>query len=239
MKYLKEINFKTKDEVLFFDIETAPIVEKLPDDEKSPLYINWDKRNRNRDITESLSNLFDKKAGLNFTFGKIVCISLGYIVDGQKIKLKSYIHQNESDLISEFFKDAKLFFQKGNKKFLCGFHILDFDIPFLNFRSMVHQIEVPSEFDIAGMKAWNLKHIIELKDLVSSLSFTNPSLDNICFALDIKSPKGGEVKGENVAEYYYKGKLEEIKKYCESDVVATANVFCKCIREPQVELFTA
>ena len=61
------------------------------------------------------------------------------------------------------------------------------------------------------------------------------SLDLICVSLGVESPKSGELKGENMHKYYYDWSEEKekslgikrddnVKEYCEKDVVATINL---------------
>ena len=48
----------------------------------------------------------------------------------------------------------------------------------------------------------------------------------ICDLLEIPSPKENMYGGE-VSEAYYAGRLEEIKDYCEDDVIGTMNVLLR------------
>jgi hypothetical protein len=61
------------------------------------------------------------------------------------------------------------------------------------------------------------------------------SLDLVCASLNVDSPKNGELNGEKMHKYYYdwpEGKEEalgvkrddNIKEYCEKDVIATINL---------------
>ena len=50
------------------------------------------------------------------------------------------------------------------------------------------------------------------------------SLDKLCLALGIKSPKG-EIDGSMVGQYVADGRIDEVSEYCKRDVVATREVY--------------
>ena len=49
------------------------------------------------------------------------------------------------------------------------------------------------------------------------------SLDKLCLALSIQSPKG-EIDGSKVAEYVAAGALDQVAEYCGKDVEAVRSV---------------
>lgn len=65
--------------------------------------------------------------------------------------------------------------------------------------------------------------LIDVMLLRKHTSFT-ASLDVLSTAFFGESPKA-LLSGENVSDYFHTGKLEEIKKYCESDVAFTARCY--------------
>lgn len=52
------------------------------------------------------------------------------------------------------------------------------------------------------------------------------NLDEVTYELGIKSPKD-KMSGKEVHKYYWDGKIEEIKKYCEKDVISVLNCYEK------------
>ena len=52
------------------------------------------------------------------------------------------------------------------------------------------------------------------------------SFDELAYELDIKSPKDN-MNGSMVHKYYYEGKIEMIKEYCEKDVLASIEASLK------------
>lgn len=225
MKYLKEIGYKNIEDVIFFDIETASCVEDL--EYKSDLYNSYKYKIRKEaeDFTiNDVKEHFKKNAPLYAPFARIVCISVGYLSNGQ-VRKKSYVG-DEKDLLQQFFSDMTLLITKTGKKFLSGFNILAYDIPVISFRSMVHDIKTHEWFDVAGQKPWNLKHIIDLSDLTRGTAFASLSLLNVTVAFGFPSPKE-DIDGSEVSSAFYRGEIDRIASYCERDVEATVNIFRK------------
>ena len=110
---------------------------------------------------------------------------------------------------------------------LCGQSIKMFDIPFLGKRFVINGMKPPKIFPTHDTKPWELR-VVDTKDI---WSFGNKwwlgSLDLICTALDIDSPKNGDVKGDNVSSNYWDGNHDEIKDYCERDVKALVDIIQK------------
>jgi 3'-5' exonuclease len=91
-------HIRTED-VLFLDIETVP--QYAGYDDAPEIYKTlWDKKARNlREKTEEMSpeEIF-RRAGIYAEFGKIICISVGYIriIDNEKtLRLKSFYGHDE------------------------------------------------------------------------------------------------------------------------------------------------
>ena len=96
---LKNINYS---KILFFDIETVPLEYNFKDlDVRGQLL--WDRKTRFIQERENLNaeEAYDK-AGIYAEFGKVVCISMGFILqkDGEtQIRLKSIANKDESILL--------------------------------------------------------------------------------------------------------------------------------------------
>lgn len=237
MRYLKnELKFENIEEVLFFDLESVSIEPKLT--QESLYYDSWAYKNRHEKLEseQDLENLYFEKSPLYYCFARVATISMGY-VSGNKLKVKEYKNSDEKELLLEFFKDVEVMFARG-KRFLSGYHVLGFDMPFIAFRAIVNQVSIIPQFDLSGLKSWNIKHVIELKDIFNSTSFQTPSLLNICVALGLPSPKI-ELSGDGVNKMYWsedEERINKIAKYCTQDVLAVANCFCKYLMIPLVEL---
>ena len=52
------------------------------------------------------------------------------------------------------------------------------------------------------------------------------SFDEMCYELGVKSPKD-IINGSDVHKYYWSGKIEDIKTYCEKDVSSSIDASLK------------
>jgi len=226
MKILKSKNIN---EILWWDIETVRIVDKL--EEGTPLWDSFEYKMRNNAEYEkfggeekTLQELFESKAALFAEFSKICCISIGYLSEG-KLKMKSYYGADEHKLLSDFTKDIQAFEKKFSNTQWCGHSIQGFDIPFVVKRLIVNQIEIPNCLDQSLNKPWEV-NIIDIEAIWRGGSFGRASLINMAVALGLPSPKQA-MNGSEVSNYFYEGKLEEIKTYCELDTQTVFEIYKK------------
>ena len=99
--------------VLFLDIETAPIVYKYEDlDPKlKPL---WDSKFRFQ--TTETPEMHYKKAGIFAEFSKIICISVGFFNE-ETFRIKSFSGNDEKKIL-EFHNKYKLWNKKSILKLI-------------------------------------------------------------------------------------------------------------------------
>ena len=74
-------------------------------------------------------------------------------------------------------------------------------------------------------KPWESPHL-DISDIFAFGGWgqTHTSLDLMACVLGIESPKDN-MDGSMVHEYFYDGKIEDIKKYCEMDVTVLMKCF--------------
>ncbi len=204
--------------ILFLDIET---VSQYSDYEELPenIRIFWDYKASliAHDDTYTPATLYDR-AGIYAEFGKIVCISVGYIRD-KHLRIKSFFGHDEKAILEEF---ADLLNKSYNKKesLLCAHNGKEFDFPYIARRMLLNGIKLPMTLNIAGCKPWDIKHLdtMELWKFGDYKSFTSLALLTTIF--EIPSPKD-DIQGNQVgAVYWQEGNLERIVNYCQKDVVA-------------------
>lgn len=226
--------------ILFLDIETVPAVQdytELPE-RLMPL---WDKKSRryqNQEPDKGVEELFFQKAGIHAEFGKVVCISCGYLqFEGEKptgIKLKSFYGEDERQILEDF---AKVLNDFSSKKFnLCAHNGKEFDFPYLGRRYVIHGLPLPNVLQTQGKKPWETTFIdtMELWKFGDYKAYT--SLDLLAAVLGVPSPKD-DIDGSQVANvFYYEKDHERIKVYCEKDVLTTAQVLLRMCRMPLVEM---
>lgn len=215
--------------ILFLDIETVPQVYQFDDlDEKTKTLFEAKTRFM---IKEDLGSdqVYDERAGIYAEFGKIVCISVGFINEtttGRQIRMKSFYHEDEETLLIQF---KKLLDEYADSRagILCGHNSKEFDIPYICRRMLINGIELPDKLDIAGKKPWEIEHLdtMELWKFGDFKAYTSLAL--LCHVFNIPTPKD-DISGADVARVYYEeNDLERIKVYCEKDVVALIQLFLK------------
>lgn len=208
--------------ILFLDIETVPMVagyELLPENFKKL----WDKKSERikRDETDTPDKLF-QRAGIYAEFGKIICISGGYLKNGN-FRIKSFFGENEYELLKEFAELLDNYYTSNNN-LLCAHNGKEFDYPYIARRMIINGIKLPKILNIAGKKPWEVAHLdtMELWKFGDYKNYT--SLDLLAAAFGIPTPKE-DIDGSMVAEVYYKDNdLERIVKYCQRDTLTVAQI---------------
>ena len=223
------------EKILFFDIETVPAVgnyNALPERLQQMWQTKVEKtRKRMPDRYEdenSIGDIYMKDAAIFAEFGKVVCISAGYIYHNEgkeHLKLKSFYNDDESILLNEF----STLLASWNKldRTLCGHNIKEFDIPYIARRMVINGIPLPDMLNIAGKKPWEVQFLdtLELWKFGDYKNFT--SLNLLTAVFNIPTPKD-DIDGSMVGSVYYEtGDLKRIATYCEKDVIATTQVFLK------------
>lgn len=214
--------------IIFLDVETVPLVydySKL-DQETASL---WDKKSKYIQRYQEVSaEEAYQKAGIYAEFGKIVCISAGYIYQESKnvkLRVKSFYGDNEKDILTDF--NSLLNKTLKDNYILCAHNGKEFDFPFLGRRNLINGLSLPKQLSLAGKKPWEVPHLdtMELWRFGDYKHFT--SLELLAHVFEIPSPKN-ELDGSKVAYTYYEEKnLDKIKKYCQGDVVTIAQLIRK------------
>lgn len=225
------------EKLLFFDVETVSQykdLDELPKDQLklwNSYYDNFKERVTDKSklpIPESnltKKEVYRQTAALFPEFGKVVCVSLGFVMKGGKTKFESFYGKDEVEILKKvrdiFNKVDTMDFQ------LCGQNIKNFDIPFLAKRYLINGLKTPTIFPNHGTKPWEMK-VLDTKEIWSfGGKYGLSSLDLICMSLNIDSPKNGDVKGDNVGTNFWIDNHEEIKDYCEKDVKVLIDIITK------------
>lgn len=224
--------------MLFIDIETcsaSPNLEGFVDIIGPNGTEHWSRKAKyvRKDSAEysekSDAELYPLNAALYPEFGKVIVISIGQITypdGGDPVsKVKSFYGDSEAEVLKSFMDTmVKIFHAKPNIKII-GHNIKGFDIPYLLKRSIINGVSVPSQFQLQKLKPWE-NCLLDTYDIWKFGGWNGASLSLICDLLNIPSPKEA-MKAGDVSESYWNDGLEEIKEYCEGDVVATMNVMLK------------
>ena len=215
-------DYSSLNNVYFIDVETVSQSENYTDlDDKTKKF--WDAKSESISKEKTAEEIYDR-AAIYSEFGKIVCISIGYIQQNNDIPArfvaKSYYGDDEKKLLTDFAK----MLHNQNIHTLCGHNIKEFDIPYICRRMLINGIKIPPLINVQGRKPWEIPFIdtLELWKFGDYKHFT--SLDLLTHIFGIKSPKG-DINGSEVHDVYYKEHdLQRIWKYCEQDILASAQV---------------
>jgi predicted PolB exonuclease-like 3'-5' exonuclease len=213
-------------DTLVFDIETVPA---------------HDKRELPSTVAESLVKFSEYKdmetaavMGMSPLFGKVVSLAFGegeselsdqlvsaLVVAPEGTDVSSYPEwmrpMTEPDLLRAFWVLA------GAASNVVTYNGRGFDVPFLINRSLIHGI--PARVDLLSNR-YSLRPHLDLLQVLRHGSYGSgpTTLDVVCWALGIESPKG-EMDGSMVAPAYARGEIEEIARYNLADVRATTAVY--------------
>jgi 3'-5' exonuclease len=214
------------DEILFLDIETVP-QQPSYDLLDGAFQHLWDKKSSTlRKAEETAADMYTR-AGIYAEFGKIVCISTGfmYVNDGEyHFRVKSFYSHHEKELLEDFCSMINTFTVKKNVR-LCAHNGKEFDFPYIGRRILINRLRLPKILDVAGKKPWEVNFIdtLELWRFGDYKSYT--SLELLTKVFGIPTPKD-DIDGSMVAEVYWKeNNLPRIATYCEKDVLAIAQLF--------------
>ncbi|MFH1366755.1 MAG: ribonuclease H-like domain-containing protein [Patescibacteria group bacterium] len=197
---------------LFLDIETIPADPEVWKRLEKDLQIKYELKKKKPFIREDAYH----KTALDGSYGRILC--LGYLKEPEMSKAEVLVGE-EKEILKKFWEMA------SNVSLFIGHNVMDFDLQFIYKRSIVNQIKPTLWLSFARyrnnpiydtMKEW------ERWSMSSSIS-----LDELAKILGFESSKSGGLDGSRVFEYYQKGKLKEIYKYCQADVEVTRKIYHK------------
>lgn len=221
--------------ILFLDIETVSQKKSFSelDETFQELWQHKAKsilRKEESEMTEEdLSDSYGK-AAIYAEFGKIICISVGFLTQNPETKeytcrLKSFRSHNEKELLIEFAALLDKAYNNTERHFLCGHNIKEFDIPYICRRMTVHRMKLPKILDIAGKKPWETKFLLDTMELWKFGDIKNfTSIKLLAAVFGFPSPKD-DIDGSQVGfVYWHEDDLERIATYCEKDVLAVVQL---------------
>lgn len=201
--------------IVVWDIETVPDLEAFAEAKRLTSLPT-------AQIRTALGDAFPK-----LTYHRIVCI--GALIsmrtdEGWRVRSLGAPHigqRTEADLIRSFVD--RLF--ELNPR-LVTFNGTSFDLPVLRYRAMKFGVAAPA---LSRRPYFNryTDDAIDLCDILSSFDArARVSLDEISRVLGLPG-KPSDINGAQVEEYFNQGRIGDIAKYCEIDVVNTYRVWLR------------
>jgi predicted PolB exonuclease-like 3'-5' exonuclease len=153
-------------------------------------------------------------------YGKIVCVSIGYMTKNDVWKVDGIIGTEE-----EILNQTANIFNKALERNLmpCGYNIINFDLPWLNKKMIKYGIRVPYNILLFDKKPWNLK-VLDLCDAWKMTTKYMTSLEVVTYELGLESPKTDMHGGEVHDVYWVENDINKISKYCNGDVKALVDI---------------
>ncbi len=212
-----------------FDIETIPDLNaaknllNLPNGSTQELREGLTKYHLN--ITDQKNSFlrqpFHQVIGISFLEAEIVRdFNGGEIYQIIDIRSGGDLSATEADLVKGFFSHLKKKFSR-----LVSFNGKNFDLPVLKYAAMKHSVEASWLYK-SGDKWNNYNQRYSLDwhcDLAEAFSDFGASakvkMNELCAAFNLPGKLG--VDGSMVMQFYDEGRLQEIRDYCETDVLNT------------------
>ncbi|MBS0359651.1 MAG: 3'-5' exonuclease [Proteobacteria bacterium] len=214
--------------VFVFDIET------VPDTANGRRIYQIDGLN-DEETAEAMFTLRREKTGgsdfLPLHLQKIVAISV-ILRSQDKLKVWSLGEKDspEAELIQRFFSGIEKY-----TPILVSWNGGGFDLPVLHYRSLLHGISAPKYWEIGESDnnfRWNnylnrfhYRHMDLMDILAGYQARGNAPLDEIATMLNLPGKMG--MHGSKVWKSYLAGEMDQIRNYCETDVLNTYLVYLR------------
>lgn len=161
-----------------------------------------------------------RKTALDGGKGSIFCIGCAFD-DEPCYNFKASNQFDEKETIKSFFCMVAMKHDGIRPIEIIGHNVTEFDLRFIFQRAAILGIRPPSCIKINPSR-----YDSDIYDTMTKWAgYGNRiSLDNLCKALGIETPKG-DITGANVYDYWLKGEYQTIADYCMKDVEATRRVY--------------
>jgi 3'-5' exonuclease len=215
---------------LFLDIETIPTdrpdvrdyiaatVSAPAQMKKAETLAAWEANDKPAAVDEAVA-----KTGLDGAFGR-VCV-IGWAVEDE-VPTVAYSGTDEIEVLKNFagILNTQVGASERHTTCVIGHNVSGFDLRFLVQRYIVNGIVPPFVIRRAAQaKPWDSDKCFDTMVQWSGVK-GSISLDKLCMALSIPSPKGG-LDGSKVWQAVQDGRIVEVAEYCERDVEATRAVW--------------
>jgi len=150
--------------------------------------------------------------------------------NGFRVRTLGQADDPESVLINGFFKTIERYTPR-----LVSWNGSGFDLPVLHYRSLIHGVQAPRYWDMGEddrdfkfnnyISRYHNRHI-DLMDLLAKYNGrANAPLDDLAKLCGFPGKLG--MDGSQVWRAWASGRADEVRAYCETDVVNTWLVYCR------------
>lgn len=214
--------------VLVFDIETIPDVAGLR------LLQGHSDAMSDAEVAQAACAARQAQNGSTFLphhLHRIAAISCVFRDDhGFRVRSLGSLEDDEARLVGDFFRVIQRYTPQ-----LVSWNGSGFDLPVLHYRALAHGVQAPRYWDQGEEDRefrWNhylgryhSRHLDMMDFLALYNSRAYAPLDDIARLCGFPGKQG--VDGAQVWPLYQQGRLQEIRDYCETDVVNTYLVYCR------------
>ena len=167
-----------------------------------------------------------EKSSFDGTFSKIVCIGLLEFSDNLDPRgATSWYGGNEQELLRRFWAHLA---QLRPSLFITH-NGLNFDLPFIKKRSIIHQVRPTMEINLAKFRSEPVYDTMSIWSNWDNRGWVK--LDVLARALNVESKSGS---GSQVAQMWADGQGKEIALYCLQDTYVTYGCYCRMNFKPPI-----
>jgi predicted PolB exonuclease-like 3'-5' exonuclease len=214
--------------VLVFDLETIPDVSGLR------TLLGSDTALSDAEVAAQAFAARREKTGSDFLqhhLHRVAAISCVFRDDeGFRVRSLGNLDDAEPKLIQDFYRIVERYTPQ-----LVSWNGGGFDLPVLNYRALIHGINAARFWEMGDedrdfkwnnyLSRYHTRHLDLMDHLAMYTGRANAPLDDLAKLCGFPGKMG--VDGSQVWSLYQEGRLQEIRDYCETDVVNTYLVYCR------------
>ena len=214
--------------VLVFDLETIPDVSGLR------TLLGIDAALSDAEVAAQAFAARREKTGSDFLqhhLHQVAAISCVFRDDeGFRVRSLGSLDDAEPKLIQDFYRIVERYTPQ-----LVSWNGGGFDLPVLNYRALIHGINAARFWEMGDedrdfkwnnyLSRYHTRHLDLMDHLAMYTGRANAPLDDLAKLCGFPGKMG--VDGSQVWSLYQEGRLQEIRDYCETDVVNTYLVYCR------------
>jgi predicted PolB exonuclease-like 3'-5' exonuclease len=213
---------------LVFDLETIPDVEGL-----RRLH-GWGPEVQDAEVAQRAFAARKELTGSDFLplhLQRVAVVGCVFRDDqGFRVRCLGQADDSEHVLLSGFFKTIERYTPK-----LVSWNGNGFDLPVLHYRSLIHSVVAPRYWDTGDddrefrynnyLSRYHTRHVDLMDVLAKHNGRGNAPLDDLAKLCGFPGKMG--MDGSQVWHAWTHGQAQEVRAYCETDVVNTWLVYCR------------